>query len=41
MGGPNADRDVSQDADTAVWLALEAPRELSAQFFRDRQIIPW
>jgi len=29
MGGPNAERDVSQGADTAVWLALDAPRDLS------------
>jgi NAD(P)-dependent dehydrogenase (short-subunit alcohol dehydrogenase family) len=25
MGGPNAERDVSQGAETAVWLALEGP----------------
>jgi NAD(P)-dependent dehydrogenase (short-subunit alcohol dehydrogenase family) len=41
MGGANAERDVSQGADTAVWLALDAPQELSGRFFRDRKIIPW
>jgi NAD(P)-dependent dehydrogenase (short-subunit alcohol dehydrogenase family) len=41
MGGANAERDVSQGADTAVWLALEAPQDLSGKFFRDRKVIPW
>jgi NAD(P)-dependent dehydrogenase (short-subunit alcohol dehydrogenase family) len=41
MGGPNAERDVSQGADTAVWLALEAPQELTGKFLRDRKVIPW
>lgn len=41
MGGPNATRSVEQGADTAVWLADEAPHELSGKFFRDRQEIPW
>jgi NAD(P)-dependent dehydrogenase (short-subunit alcohol dehydrogenase family) len=41
MGGANAERDVSQGADTAVWLALEAPQDLSGKFLRDRKIIPW
>jgi NAD(P)-dependent dehydrogenase (short-subunit alcohol dehydrogenase family) len=40
MGGPNAPRDVSQGADTAVWLATE--KEIpSGKFFRDRQVINW
>ncbi len=41
MGGPGAQRDVAQGADTAVWLALDAPRDLTGKFLRDRKIIPW
>lgn len=41
MGGANAERDVSQGGDTAVWLALEAPQDLSGKFFRDRKVIAW
>jgi NAD(P)-dependent dehydrogenase (short-subunit alcohol dehydrogenase family) len=41
MGGPNATRSVAEGADTAVWLADEAPRDLTGKFFRDRREIPW
>jgi NAD(P)-dependent dehydrogenase (short-subunit alcohol dehydrogenase family) len=41
MGGANAERDVSQGADTAVWLALDAPQDLTGQFVRDRKVISW
>jgi NAD(P)-dependent dehydrogenase (short-subunit alcohol dehydrogenase family) len=41
MGGPNASRSVEEGADTAVWLADEAPQELTGKFFRDRREIPW
>lgn len=41
MGGANAERDVAQGADTAVWLALDAPKELTGKFLRDRKEIPW
>lgn len=41
MGGPNAERDVSRGADTAVWLALDAPQDLTGKFLRDRKVIPW
>jgi NAD(P)-dependent dehydrogenase (short-subunit alcohol dehydrogenase family) len=41
MGGPNATRSVEQGADTAVWLADEAPQHLTGRFFRDRKEIPW
>ena len=41
MGGPNATRDVAAGADTAVWLALDAPQSLTAKFVRDRKAIPW
>jgi NAD(P)-dependent dehydrogenase (short-subunit alcohol dehydrogenase family) len=41
MGGRNAKRDVSQGADTPVWLALDAPQTLTGKFLRDRKVIPW
>jgi NAD(P)-dependent dehydrogenase (short-subunit alcohol dehydrogenase family) len=41
MGGTNAERDVSQGADTAVWLALDAPQDLTGKFLRDRKVIAW
>src|SRR5215510_2207323 len=41
MGGANAERDVSQGAETAVWLALDAPQDLTGKFLRDRKVIPW
>jgi NAD(P)-dependent dehydrogenase (short-subunit alcohol dehydrogenase family) len=41
MGGPNAARSVEEGADTAVWLAAEAPQEFTGRFFRDRKEIPW
>ena len=41
MGGPGASRSVEEGADTAVWLAEEAPHELTGKFFRDRTEIAW
>jgi NAD(P)-dependent dehydrogenase (short-subunit alcohol dehydrogenase family) len=41
MGGPDATRSVEEGADTAVWLADEAPHELTGKFFRDHQENPW
>jgi NAD(P)-dependent dehydrogenase (short-subunit alcohol dehydrogenase family) len=41
MGGANAEREVAQGADTPVWLALEAPQDLTGKFVRDRKVIPW
>ncbi len=41
MGGENASRSVEEGADTIVWLAGEAPQELTGKFLRDRQEIPW
>jgi NAD(P)-dependent dehydrogenase (short-subunit alcohol dehydrogenase family) len=41
MGGPNADRSIEEGADTMVWLAADAPQQLTGRFFRDRQEIPW
>jgi len=41
MGGSNAPRTVQQGADTVTWLATEAPRTLTGQFLRDRNVIAW
>src|SRR5437764_6873435 len=41
MGGPNATLSVEEGADTGVWLADEAPHELTGKFFRNRREIPW
>jgi NAD(P)-dependent dehydrogenase (short-subunit alcohol dehydrogenase family) len=41
MGGSSAPRSVPEGADTAVWLASEAPQEFTGKFFRDRKEIPW
>jgi NAD(P)-dependent dehydrogenase (short-subunit alcohol dehydrogenase family) len=41
MGGRNATRSVEEGADTIVWLAAEAPQELTGKFLRDRKEISW
>jgi NAD(P)-dependent dehydrogenase (short-subunit alcohol dehydrogenase family) len=41
MGGCNATRSVEEGADTIVWLASDAPQDLSGKFLRDRKPIPW
>ena len=41
MGGENASRSVEEGADTIVWLASEAPQDLTGKFLRDRKKIPW
>jgi len=41
MGGENATRSVEEGADTIVWLASEAPQNLTGKFLRDRKEIPW
>jgi len=41
MGGAHATRDVAEGADTAVWLAFDAPQSLTGKFVRDRKVIPW
>jgi NAD(P)-dependent dehydrogenase (short-subunit alcohol dehydrogenase family) len=40
MGGSSAPRNVSQGADTAVWLSTEKTIP-TGKFFRDRKIIDW
>jgi NAD(P)-dependent dehydrogenase (short-subunit alcohol dehydrogenase family) len=37
MGGSGASRSPEQGADTAIWLATEAPLSLSGKLFRDRK----
>ncbi len=41
MGGQGASRSVEEGADTIVWLAADAPQELTGKFLRDRKEIPW
>ena len=41
MGGPHASLSVEEGADTAVWLAADAPHSLSGKFFRRRREISW
>jgi NAD(P)-dependent dehydrogenase (short-subunit alcohol dehydrogenase family) len=41
MGGRSATRSVEEGADTIVWLASEAPQDLTGKFVRDRKEIPW
>jgi NAD(P)-dependent dehydrogenase (short-subunit alcohol dehydrogenase family) len=41
MGGANAPRNVTEGADTAVWLALDAAADFTGNFVRDRKQIPW
>lgn len=41
MGGPNADLSVEEGADTAVWLATEAPESLTGKFMKERKERSW
>ena len=41
MGGQGAARSVEEGADTIVWLAADAPQNLTGKFLRDRKEIPW
>ena len=41
MGGANATRSVGEGAATIVWLAIDAPQELTGKFVKDRKVIPW
>ncbi|MEY2510159.1 MAG: hypothetical protein QOE26_922 [Verrucomicrobiota bacterium] len=41
MGGPGAARSVGEGAATIVWLATEAPHNLTGKFVKDRKVIPW
>ena len=41
MGGQGANRSVEEGADTIVWLASDAPQNITGKFLRDRKEIPW
>ncbi len=41
MGGENAARSVGEGAATIVWLATDAPQDLTGKFVKDRKVIPW
>jgi len=41
MGGASAPRSPEQGADTAIWLATEAPFSSSGKFFRDRKEVSY
>ncbi len=41
LGGRNATRSVEEGANTIVWLATDAPQNLTGKFLRDRKEIPW
>ena len=41
MGGPDAPLSAEEGADTLVWLALDAPRDLRGNFVKQRKVIPW
>ncbi|MBN9286806.1 MAG: hypothetical protein BGO43_05370 [Gammaproteobacteria bacterium 39-13] len=41
MGGKIAPRSVEQGADSIVWLATEAPSNLTGKFIHDRAVIEW
>ena len=41
MGGEGATRSVAEGAATIVWLATDAPQELTGKFVKDRKVIPW
>lgn len=41
MGGENATRSVAEGASGLVWLAADAPQDLTGKFVKDRKVIPW
>ena len=41
MGGAGAPRSVEQGADGIVWLAADAPQNLTGKFLQDRKVMPW
>ena len=41
MGGSSAPRSVEQGAEGIVWLAADAPQNLTGKFLQDRKVIPW
>ena len=41
MGGADATRSISEGASGIVWLAAEAPQDLTGKCFRDGKVTPW
>ena len=41
MGGENATRSLGEGAASIVWLATDAPQDLTGKFVKDRKVIPW
>ena len=41
MGGEGATRSVAEGAATIIWLATDAPHDLTGKFVKDRRVIPW
>jgi NAD(P)-dependent dehydrogenase (short-subunit alcohol dehydrogenase family) len=41
MGGPGANRSLEKGAETAVWLATEAPLRETGKFWKDKREVPW
>ncbi len=41
MGGEDATRSLGEGAAGIVWLATEAPQDLTGRFVKDRKVIPW
>jgi NAD(P)-dependent dehydrogenase (short-subunit alcohol dehydrogenase family) len=41
MGGENATRSIGEGAASIVWLATDAPQDLTGKFVQDRKVIPW
>lgn len=41
MGGPSAPRSPEEGADTAIWLATEAPQTETGKFWHNRRAIPF
>lgn len=41
MGGPGAPRSLSKGAETIVWLATEAPTDLTGKFLKDKREVEW
>jgi NAD(P)-dependent dehydrogenase (short-subunit alcohol dehydrogenase family) len=41
MGGKNAPRSIGEGAASIVWLAIDAPQDLTGKFIKDRKVIPW
>ncbi|RRB11626.1 SDR family NAD(P)-dependent oxidoreductase [Larkinella knui] len=41
MGGSGANRSVEKGAETAVWLATEAPLHDTGKFWKDKREVPW